>query len=402
MRHLSRRIIRKLKSILVQLVPYNISYKPKGTYSTINDYISSSGEKQSKAVTIYPAYMSTLSITKDFYSHCSTYLQSPVIASIPPAVLVEVPNGRLHTDKITSVAVVSHDNRLIGEVSYQMGKQKPEGNIIFKQNYFTRPKRYKGVAFHILIGGSGDNNYFHWLFDALPRIHLLKKSGWFDKVDWFIVPSHKRGFQKDTLRLLGIDESKIVEGHRETHIQADTMLVSTYVRYYGHIPEWACKFLRESFLQIKTPEVNTYSYIYISRNDSNIRYVMNEPALLSVLDEYGFKKVELGALSFAEQVSLFASAKVIVAPHGAGLANLVFCKKGTSVIELFAEDYVIPLYYDLANKVELNYNYLICESDAKANNVKQGMRLNILVDLKKIKVTLSSTLELHSAKSMDF
>jgi capsular polysaccharide biosynthesis protein len=119
-----------------------------------------------------------------------------------------------------------------------------------------------------------------------------------------------------------------------------------------------------------------------------------------MLDEFGFKTIELGSLSFAEQVSLFASAKVIIGPHGAGLANLVFCRKGTTVIELFADDYVFPLYYDLANKVELKYDYLICSSDAKATNVKQGMKLNMYVDLDRLKPKLESLLELYSSRSL--
>jgi capsular polysaccharide biosynthesis protein len=238
------------------------------------------------------------------------------------------------------------------------------------------------------------------MFDALPRLQLLKKSGWFDKVDWFVVPRYKHGFQKDTLRLLGIDESKIIEGHQETHIRADNLLAPSFVRHNGHIPKWSCDFLRNHFLPLATAQSHTYSYVYISRNDSSSRNVINESELTSMLDEYGFKKVELGSMSFAEQVSLFASAKVIIGPHGAGLANLVFCKKGTTVIELFAEDYVFPLYYDLANKVELNYDYLICSADAKANNAKQGMKLNLYVDLSKLQTKLDALLETYAVKSM--
>jgi capsular polysaccharide biosynthesis protein len=53
-------------------------------------------------------------------------------------------------------------------------------------------------------------------------------------------------------------------------------------------------------------------------------------------------------MSFEEQVGLFASASVIVAIHGAGLANLVFSRPGTKVIELFPPSHVIDCYSKLA------------------------------------------------------
>ena len=37
---------------------------------------------------------------------------------------------------------------------------------------------------------------------------------------------------------------------------------------------------------------------------------------------------------FIDQVKIFNSAKLIVAMHGAGLTNLLFCKNKTKVIEI--------------------------------------------------------------------
>jgi capsular polysaccharide biosynthesis protein len=37
---------------------------------------------------------------------------------------------------------------------------------------------------------------------------------------------------------------------------------------------------------------------------------------------------------FRTHIEQFAAAAVVIAPHGAGLANLVFCAPGTTVIEL--------------------------------------------------------------------
>ena len=61
-----------------------------------------------------------------------------------------------------------------------------------------------------------------------------------------------------------------------------------------------------------------------------------------------------------EQIDRFAAAEVIVAPHGAALANLVFARPGVRVLELFAPDYVNPCYWAITDAVpDARYHYLV-------------------------------------------
>jgi hypothetical protein len=39
----------------------------------------------------------------------------------------------------------------------------------------AKAQKYKGSI--ATIATSGQHNYYHWLFNALPKIHLLDKSG---------------------------------------------------------------------------------------------------------------------------------------------------------------------------------------------------------------------------------
>jgi hypothetical protein len=391
MNQFSSRVKRKLKSVLSKNVPYNLSLRPKGFYKNIDHYLSSN--PNSDSIKIYPSHYSVLDIEDEFFSKIA--FDWPKEGKVPAAEVVEIKNGRIQTDTVEYVAIISEDDKVIGQISYQHGKEKPEEYSIFSQKFFSHPLKLKGVAFHILIGGAGDNNYFHWLFDALPRIHLLKEAGWFDRVDWFIVPAYKTSYQKASLRMLGIDESKIIEGHEYSHIQADVLIASTESRKHNHIPEWVCNFLRDNAYHTLSPAdfETTHPYIYISREDATYRRVENEQELTTMLDQYGFKKVLLGALSFEEQVKLFASAKVIVTPHGAGLANLVFSQKGTIVFELFSPDYISSLYYDLSNKAGLHYDYLICKSNQKPSTFKEKIWQNMIVDVSQVKDKLDRILE---------
>lgn len=58
----------------------------------------------------------------------------------------------------------------------------------------------------------------------------------------------------------------------------------------------------------------------------------NQRDLIAKLDQYGFVAVETGEMRAVEQARLLSSAKVVVAPSGAALANLIFAQPGTRVV----------------------------------------------------------------------
>ena len=64
-------------------------------------------------------------------------------------------------------------------------------------------------------------------------------------------------------------------------------------------------------------------------------------------------------MTVAEQIRTFANAEVIVATHGAALANLAFASPGASVIELFPAGCLLPDYWRLASGIAgVRYRYL--------------------------------------------
>ncbi len=78
------------------------------------------------------------------------------------------------------------------------------------------------------------------------------------------------------------------------------------------------------------------SILYLSRADSGIRNIRNEQLLIDELRrKYGDNAVTVfmgKGMTAPQQWQLFADADLVVAPHGAGLANLVACTPRTPVI----------------------------------------------------------------------
>jgi capsular polysaccharide biosynthesis protein len=62
--------------------------------------------------------------------------------------------------------------------------------------------------------------------------------------------------------------------------------------------------------------------------------MLNEADLEKALAGLGFRVLVAGELSVREQIAAFSRAKLIVAPHGAALANLIFAPPGATVVEI--------------------------------------------------------------------
>ncbi len=124
--------------------------------------------------------------------------------------------------------------------------------------------------------------------------------------------------------------------------------------------------------------------IYISRKYADIRKVINEEEVLNLLHKFGFISVTLESISIAEQASYMAAAKVIVAPHGAGLTNLVFCSPGTKIIEIFSANYVTPLYWKISSLCNLLHYHLIAEVVDNDLEERFFVGQNIFVNLQQL------------------
>ena len=98
-----------------------------------------------------------------------------------------------------------------------------------------------------------------------------------------------------------------------------------------------------------------------------------------MLAKLDFTFVKLGELTFTKQIEIFNNANLILGLHGAGFANIAFCKPGTKIIELRTND-TGKILENIGLKNELNYNALEYEPIMSSDN-QNGL---IEVDLKQI------------------
>jgi hypothetical protein len=105
----------------------------------------------------------------------------------------------------------------------------------------------------------------------------------------------------------------------------------------------------------------------------------NLEQLEASLSSYGFKTVYLEGMSSVDQILLFQSAEFIIAAHGAGLANLLFCQPGTKVIELMPSADFRSYFWFISQKLDLVYGLQFCAN---------GYDDDIVVDIDKLRTLI--------------
>jgi tetratricopeptide (TPR) repeat protein len=285
---------------------------------------------------------------------------------LPETFVVTIPNGRFWLNpEQTSSAVITPDGYFLADLSPEFPVFSPghPDSHPSKHSILTRktlPPIQKPHGTVAVLSGLLNDFYFHWMFDVLPRIALLHRSGiQITEIDWFVI-CDRLPFQQETLQTLGIPTAKILGCDRGVHIQAAQLIMPSFPGSVAWMPRWTCDFLRHHFLDRDL--VVPTEMLYISRDKTASRRVINEAEIIELLTQVGFKVVMLESLSVAEQATTLAKAKVVIAPHGGGLTNLVFCRPGTKVIELFSPNYVYPCYWLISNLLGLSYHYLLGET----------------------------------------
>src|SRR6185369_9154645 len=110
---------------------------------------------------------------------------------------------------------------------------------------------------------------------------------------------------------------------------------------------------------------NKRNRIYISRRAARVgRRILNEGEVLDLLANFGVRSYALETLSLEEQIDLFFDADLVVAPHGAGLTNLLFAD-GAGVVELHPTAQIMPHYFLLSLAVGHHYRYLAGSADRR-------------------------------------
>lgn len=248
--------------------------------------------------------------------------------------------------------------------------------------YLPQPKRLAG-SLGVLAFGACSGNYYHFLIDCLPKLRHLEQAG--VSVDRYYAP-YRHEFNRQLLDLLGIPATRILPAGELCHFTADDV----YIPQPLEAPRPAdMRYLFEAMARQRWSKVDGQPKrrIYISRASAKVRRVLNEAEVAATLARHGFHCVRLEAMPLVEQIQLFQQAEAIVAPHGAGLANMVFTPPGATVIEIGTVHRPLPFFQRLSAVCGHRFAWFVANSERLSAD-----EANMKVDICQLEADLASLL----------
>ena len=211
-----------------------------------------------------------------------------------------------------------------------------------------------------------------------------------DKIDYFYLPN-KNKYTLSSLKAYGIKEKRIINSIKNKHIEANEILTFEHIYFhkgiiqdqFKRIPQWVFTLLYNKFYKYKK-KIKCTNKIFIDRSDSKFKHfqIQKQDKIIQYLKKKNFTIFKLSDLDFLEQIYIFNSSKIVIGPHGAGFANLVFCKPKTRVYEIITPKHSdLRAIHHICKKRKLKYKKIL------SKNIKdKGIHSSfIFIDLEKIK-----------------
>jgi hypothetical protein len=247
-------------------------------------------------------------------------------------------------------AIIASDGTLLREYSPCYCRKSVPHPLMQKIHYPPVSEVNETVA---VLNYPASDNYFHWLFNVLPRLMVLRRRPDV-KIDRYLI-DQRRPFQRDALQLLDVESNAIIQPSKDTHVQCSSLIVPSLLRPCVEV----CGYLRSSFLPQQPSDAGMSRRLYLTRAHTKRRKITNEQEVQRKLIALGFEIIDPGQMTFSEQVQVFSEAAVVVSAHGAALSNIAFCPRGTIIVEIFSPRYVNVCYWHIANCCQLTYFYLL-------------------------------------------
>lgn len=257
-----------------------------------------------------------------------------------------------------------------GDVNINDHRLSEQGEFYTSEILSGAPKELSGV--NMLLTSSEPINFGAWLIRVFPKIHHLRKAGALNagKSICFV----DREWQVSLLEWMGIDSASVVRQTLSGHYRVEKLVVPTAPSRNKYLDSGTLEFIAETRARVLSVRQVPRKAIYVSRQawnktlDARIASMPNairlrpfdqEAEFAARLERLGIEIFSPEEHSFEEALSVFANAKLVVGPQGAGLFNAIFCKPGTPVIEIAHLPYFMQGHANMFLSCGLRYMLII-------------------------------------------
>jgi len=246
----------------------------------------------------------------------------------------------------TSTSIFSSTACLVPEEAFRRRREiRVEGDgVLFRgvdAVVRSTAKPVQTVQDGLFLGGRGADNWYHFIVEILPRLHLLRSDlpevyrdipllvpeavlasrPSREMIEMFapkaeIVPLSSHSMAR-VERLLWIDVPVRSAYKLDRWVSIEPAHEAIDV---GFFREFRAKILSLSTIPAASP---SQSMLFLDRGPQDAR-PYNREAILNIAADFGFSCVNLGGLGAREQVAAVANSRLLFGPHGAAWTSMLF------------------------------------------------------------------------------
>ena len=296
---------------------------------------------------------------------------------------------RLHDVNVTWDGAVFHNFRLFEPSIVRRRFLARFQDTLLLRQWVGEKVTVSDAAIAVCHNQWSTENYYHWLIDSLPRLLALRTlyPGMKLLLPQASAQQPVPEFIASSARILGFADY-LPLNPRQVLSARSVILPSLTATALMQRPE-LMRQVRQELLAALCPEpVRPFRRVYVARSEKYPRILVNEPEVDAWLAEQGFEKVYFEQMTLQEQVRLMHETEVLLAVHGAGMANILFLPSTARVIEIHNQEYSDPCYLRLASCLHLTYYICPC------NGVSTVLRnqSNVVVDVALLKSIMALAL----------
>jgi capsular polysaccharide biosynthesis protein len=343
-------ITRAFTKAVKTVFPAGSIYNAPATIITSAEWIMRKGRASDKMTEVYAEEWREECAPEICNYKVSERFKRDYRRKVPAAYVAEI-NGGMTFGKEANF-IITPDHLLLADLSREFGQYggKPmhDSSLITQKLKLPPSVSIKGRI--AVLSTCGSNNFHHWNYDIIPRVHLLKQAGVFNTIDHFIISWSGIPFQKESLKILGIPEDRIINPVEMASglLKADVLIVPSLPSPLGTVSPWVVDFLRRTY-NPESKVQRTFPRIYLSRKKVTTRKILNNDAFSQLLKQHSIKEIFPEDYTVSELATILAGAEFIISVHGSGLSNLCFISDKTTVIDILAPYHQDGYYWMISN-----------------------------------------------------
>lgn len=231
-------------------------------------------------------------------------------------------------------------------------------------------------------------NYGHWLFNHVARLYYCQSVF---KKNLIIVNKSIDESKFQILEYFNIPKENIKIIDKGTVLKVEELIIPQMPWHSLNGQVWwspnSFNFIRENLGINKINFQEAKFNIFITRSTARWRKILNEKKLFDIASKFNFKLIDIGKLSFHEQMNLGKQTKNLISPLGANSNFFINLPKNARFLELAPPINRMNVSGSFSIASGINYSQIIGNPEKEnINNLDINYSINESEFLQKIKL----------------